>query len=88
MLACFFLLFCLFYGGSQARDLIGAVATSLHTRATATPVPSHICNLHHSSQQCRILNLLSEARDRTRNLMVPSRIHLHCTTTGTPINAC
>ena len=46
-----------------------------YTTATATPDPSHICDLHHSSQQRRILNLLSEARDRTHNLMVPSRIH-------------
>ena len=32
----------------------------------------HICNLHHSPRQCRILNPLSEARDQTHNLMVPS----------------
>ena len=31
--------------------------------ATATPDPSHICDLHHSPQQHRILNPLSEARD-------------------------
>ena len=31
--------------------------------ATATLDPSHICNLHHSLQQRRIFNLLSEARD-------------------------
>ena len=43
-------------------------------RATATPDPSHVCDLHHSSQQCRILNPLNEARDRTRNIMVLSRI--------------
>ena len=59
--------FCLFaffraaaaaYGDSQARGLIGAVATGLH----------------HSSQQRQILNPLSKARDRTCNLMVPSQI--------------
>ena len=44
---------------------------------------SHICNLHHSSQQCWILNPLSKASDRTQNLMVPSQIHFHCTMTGT-----
>ena len=37
--------------------------------ATATQNPGRICDLHHSSQQCWILNPLSEARDRTRNLM-------------------
>ena len=46
------------YGGSQARGLIGAVAAGLH----------------HSSQQCRILNPLSKARHQTQNLMVPSQI--------------
>ena len=40
---------------------------------TATD-PSHVCDLHHSSQQRQILNPLSEARDRIHNLMVPGRI--------------
>ena len=52
--------------------------------ATATRDPSRICNLHHSSQQRRILNSLSEARDRTCHLMVTSRIRFHCTTKGSP----
>ena len=55
-------------GGSHARSLIRASATSLH----------------HSSLQCWILNPLSEARDRTHNLMVPSWIHFYCATLGTP----
>ena len=46
-----------------------------YTTATIPPDPSHICDLHHSSWQCQILNLLSKVRDGTRNLMVPSRIH-------------
>ena len=33
--------------------------------ATAMPDPSRVCDLHHSSQQCWILNPLSKARDRT-----------------------
>ena len=37
--------------------------------ATAPRDQSPICNLHHSSQQHWILNLMSEARDRTRILM-------------------
>ena len=45
-----------------------------YARATATQDPSRVCNLHHSSQQRWIINPLSKARDRTRNLMVPSRI--------------
>ena len=56
------------YGGSQATGLIGNVAVGLH----------------HSSQQCRILNPLSEARDLTHNLMVPTRIRFRCAKTGTP----
>ena len=30
---------------------------------------SHVCDLHHSSWQCRFLNTLSKARDWTRTLM-------------------
>ena len=75
---CFcFVLFLLFraslaaYGGSQARGLIRATAASLH----------------HSSQQCQILNPLSEAGDQTHNLMVPSHICLHPAAAGTPLPA-
>ena len=64
LFVCFWsFVFCLFrttpmaYGGFQARGLIRAVA------ATATPDPSHICHLHHSSQQCWILNPLRKAKD-------------------------
>ena len=49
--------------------------------ATATQDPSRLCDLYHSSQQRQILNPLSEAADRTRNLMVPSRIGFCCATT-------
>ena len=58
------------HGGSQARGRIGAVAD----------------DLHHSSQQCRILNPLSKARDWTCNLMLLSWISFSCATTGTPIS--
>ena len=37
--------------------------------ATATWDPSCVCDLHHSSWQCRILNPLSKARDQTHILM-------------------
>ena len=36
-----------------------------YTTATAIQDLSRICNLHHSPQQCWILNPLSEARDET-----------------------
>ena len=45
-----------------------------YTAAAATLDPSLICDLHHSSQQCQILNPLSEARDRTQVLMDASQI--------------
>ena len=48
-----------------------------YTTATATPDPSHICDLHHSSQQHQILSPLSEARDQTYVLMDDSEVHLH-----------
>ena len=59
------------YGGSQARGLIGAVDASLRHSHRATPDLSRVFDLHQSSQQCWILNLMSEARDGIHNLMVP-----------------
>ena len=56
-----------------------------YTTATAMQDPSLICHLHHSSRQRRILNPLSEARDRTCKLMIPSQIRFHRATTGTPL---
>ena len=82
--------FCLFraalkaYGGFRARGLIRAVVLAYAT-ATATPELSQVCDLHHSSQQRRTLDQLSEARDRTCNLTVPSRIRFCCATMGTPV---
>ena len=79
-----FLSFCLIgavpvaYGGSQARGLIEAVAASLHQSHSKTRSELRL-RLYHSSQQCQILNPLSEARDWTCILMVPSQIHFHCT---------
>ena len=55
-----------------------------YTIATATPDPSLVCNLPHSSQQHWILKPLSQARGWTCNLMVPGQIHFHCATSGTP----
>ena len=52
----------------------------------ATPDKSFICDLHHSSWQCRILNPLSKAGDWTCNFMVPGWIRFCCATTGTPLS--
>ena len=45
-----------------------------YATVTATWDPSRICDPHPGSRQRWILNPRSEARDQTRNLMVPSRI--------------
>ena len=71
------------YGHSQARDRIG-VAVPVKSTAIATQDLSQVCNLPHSSWQHWILDPLSEARDRTRSLMVPSQIRFHFASTGTP----
>ena len=55
-----------------------------YATATATPDPSYICDLHHSSQQRQIVNPLSEAKDRIHNFMVPSWIRFHGAMMGTP----
>ena len=55
-----------------------------YTTATTTWDLSLVCDLHHSSWQHRILNPLKEARDQTRNLIVPSRSCFRCVMLGTP----
>ena len=45
-----------------------------YTTATGTWDLSHICNLHHSSWLCQIINPLSKARDQTHILMDTSRV--------------
>ena len=42
--------------------------------ATAIQDPSFICELHHSSRECQILNSLSEARDQICVLMDNSQV--------------
>ena len=50
--------------GTESELQLPAYAT-----ATALPDPSHVCKLHCSLQQCRILNPLSKSRDQIRILM-------------------
>ena len=49
------------------------------------PYPSCICDLHHSSWQCRILDPLIKARDGTCVLMDTSRVRFHWATVETQI---
>ena len=82
-----FFFFCLLHLWHMEVPRLGVYSELLlpaYARATAMPDPSCVCNLHQSSRQRWILNPLSEARDRTRNLMVPSQIHFCCTKMGTP----
>ena len=55
-----------------------------YTAATATWERSCLCDLHHSSQQCWIPDLLSKARDPTQILLDTSQICFCWATTGTP----
>ena len=70
----FFFFFWLFravpkaYGSSQL-GVKSELQLPAYTTGMATPDPSRVCDLHHSSRQCRLINPLSEARDRTHILM-------------------
>ena len=57
-----------------------------YATATAMCNPGNICELHHSSWQCRILNLLSEAKDLTPILMDTSQNHFCCATVANPMS--
>ena len=46
-----------------------------YATATATPDPSQVCKLHHSSWQCQIFNSLSKSRGWTFILIDTSWVH-------------
>ena len=48
-----------------------------YTTPTATQDLNCVFDLHHSSLQCWILNLLSKVRDRTYLLTNTSQVHYH-----------
>ena len=70
------------YGSSQTRG-----CWSYSCWPTPQPQQHRIqaASVTYSSWQGRILNPLSEARDWTLHLMVPSQIRFRCTTTGIPV---
>ena len=83
----FFFLFVCFlaprvaHGRSKVRGPIRAEPQQMaYTTATAMSDLSHICDLHHSSQQCWILTPLS----RAGVLMDTSQVHYCWATTGAP----
>uniref|UniRef100_A0A8D1TL14 Signal transducing adaptor molecule n=1 Tax=Sus scrofa TaxID=9823 RepID=A0A8D1TL14_PIG len=63
------------YGGCQARSPLGAAAAGLRQSHSNAGSRLGLRDLHHSSWEHRIPSPPSEARVRTHNLMVPSRIH-------------
>ena len=72
------------YGSSKARVWIRAMAPAYATETTTTD-PSCVYDVHHSLWQHQILNPLSEARDKTRNLMDSCWVCFHWATMGTPL---
>ena len=73
----FFLVFLWPHAGHMDISKLGVKWEPLlpaYPTVTATPDPSCICDLHHSSGQRRILNPLSKVRDRTRILMDTSQV--------------
>ena len=87
----FFFFFCFFLGPHLQHMEVPRLGIKSElqlpacTTATATPDLSRVCELHHNSWQHWILNPLSDARDRTYNLMAPIRICFCCTTTAIPM---
>ena len=91
----FFFVFCLFraapaaHGGSQARVLSNWSCCCWPTpQPPATPDPSQICDLHHSSRQHWILNPLSEARIEPVSSWLLVGFVNYWAMTGTPNTSC
>ena len=86
----FFLSLCLFQGCSHSiwRFPGQVLNWSCCCQPTSQPQQRQIqaasATYTNSSGQCRILNPLSQARDRTFNLMVPSQICFLCSRARTP----
>ena len=69
-----YIFFFLVFLGPQPRHMeiprLGVKSELLplaYATATATQDPSHVCDLHHSSQQCQILKPLSKAKDQMQH---------------------
>ena len=71
---------CYFLGGSRGIWRFPGQGLNRSCSHRPTPEPQQrgiwaiVCNLHHSSGQCRILNTLSEGRDPTHILMNTSQV--------------
>ena len=85
----FFLSFLFFFLGPHLWHMEGVeseLQLLAYNSAAATWDPSCICDLHHSSQQCQILNPLSEAKDGIRILMDTSQVCYHWATMEIPFS--
>ena len=85
----FFFFFCFLGPHTRHMEVPGLGASNQSYSCWPTPQPQQLgiqamSDLHHSPQQRLIPNPLSEARDQTCNLMVPSWISFRCATMGTP----
>ena len=75
---CFFLLgLYLWHMGVPKLGVELVLKLLAYTLATAMPDPSHVCDLHHSSQQRCIINPLNMARDQTCILMDTTQVRYH-----------
>ena len=88
----FILFICFFFLGAHLCQVeVPSLAVKLkiqspaYTTATARRDLSRVCNRHHSSWQCWILNPLTEARGQTCILRDASQICFRSATMGTPI---
>ena len=70
-------------GGSQAKGRIRAIAAGLHHKDSNKGSKSHLQPTP-QLMASHILSPLSNTRDCTRNLMVPSQNRFHCAMMGTP----
>ena len=77
----FFLVFLGHHQWHMEISRLGVVESELHlpvyTTTIATRHPSHVCNLHSSSQQYWIFSPLNKAGDQTLVLMDTSRVCYH-----------
>ena len=81
----FIYLFCsIFMAAPAALGVQSELQLPAYTTPTATSDLSLVCDLHHSSWQCQILNTLSKARDQTLILIDISLVNYQWAIMGTP----
>ena len=76
-----FFFFFLLFGVAPAA--YGKSELQMPAYTMATPDPSCVCDVHHSSQQQWILNPLIKARDQAQIFMDTSQAHYYWATMGT-----